>query len=40
MIQAKIDEALEALFDQERNDDNSSKYLDSLFMLGQLFLNK
>lgn len=40
MIQSKIEQALETMFDLEKDDDQSSKYIDSLFLLGQIFSNK
>jgi len=40
MIQSKIDVALDNLFDLEKNDEIYSKYIDSLYLLGQLFTNQ
>lgn len=40
MIQSKIDQALDHLFDAEKNEDRYSQYIDSLYTLGQLFMNQ
>lgn len=40
MIQSKVDQALDHLFDAEKNEGTYSQYIDSLYTLGQLFMNQ